>query len=112
MTEAYEYKLENFSASELPRFVHSSSVTTLADSFDTPHRAVDYLESVNVTIPLADGSKKSINTRQYYVSSLTEKSKYPSALIVLMEKLQELEKQVVEKGKKVEVPAESLRCTE
>ena len=98
-TVSVEYHLEPGDEWELDSFLHSKAVRKLPTKFGPPHTAIDYSERVTVRIEGPNGTEKSISTREFYVASLQEKSKYPSALILLMDKIDEVEKEANEKGK-------------
>jgi len=72
-------------------FLESKAVRRLAEKFGPPHPPVDYFETVTVEIPGGKGNAKKLLTREYYVASLEEKTRYPSALIVLMERIDRIE---------------------
>jgi hypothetical protein len=46
----------------------------------------------------AKGQAKRVQAREYYVAALEEKAKYPSALIVFMNSIEQLETVITEKG--------------
>ncbi len=99
-----EFTLDKFEVSALSDFLHSKAVRKLPEIFGPPHQPIDYVERVIVQITGANGKSKQISTREYFVADLEEKTRYPSALIVLMEQIRELEEQVQDKGKPAETP--------
>jgi hypothetical protein len=112
-TVSVEHKLEDGDSWELSSFLDSKAVRRLPGKFDPPHRPIDYLEAVSVKIVDSKGKTKQILTREYYVASLEEKTRYPATLIVLMDKISEIEKEANDKGKPIAVPADcSLQAKE
>ena len=105
-TTSVEHRLDGTDVWELSNYVESKAVKKLPDSFPPPHRPIDYFENVTVQIIGSNGEKKQISTREFYVASLEEKSHYPSALIVLMSKVDEIENETNEKGKPAEIPSD------
>jgi hypothetical protein len=72
--------------------------------YPPPHPPTDFFETTSVQVILPDGKGKQVHTREYYVASLVEKTKYPSALIVLMDQVEQFEHAVAENGTPTEVP--------
>ncbi len=105
-TISTEYQMDEFLISELTRLLKTKSVKNLRDAFGPPHAPIDYFENTSVQMRASNGHSKQITAREYYVASLDEKTKYPSALIVLMDKIDEIQRLAEEKGKPVEVPAD------
>ena len=109
-TVSFEYQVDErdvlWQIGELEDFLKSKPVLHLAASFRPPHRPVDFVEISTIQISLPNAKTKTINVREYYAASLIEKTKYPTALVLLMEKLAKLEDQVTTKGKPAEPPAE------
>jgi hypothetical protein len=101
-----EHRLDDTDVWELSDYVESKAVKKLPDSFPPPHRPIDYFENVTVQIIGPNGEKKQISTREFYVASLEEKSHYPSALIVLMSKIDEIENETNKEGKPAEIPSD------
>jgi hypothetical protein len=101
-----EHRLEGGDEWELSSFIESKALKGLPDKFAPPHRPIDYFEDVTVRLIGPNGTERRISTREFYVASLEEKSRYPSALIVLMDKIDEIEKAANEKGKPAEIPAD------
>ena len=91
---------------DLSNYLESKAVKRLPESFPPPHRPIDYFGNVTVQIIDSKGESKQISTREFYVASLEEKSHYPSALIVLMARIDEIENETNEKGKPVEIPSD------
>jgi hypothetical protein len=105
-TVSVEYHLEGFEVEELSDLFESKALKELPEKFGPPHRPVDYFETVSVQMTLPRGKTKRISTREYYVASLEEKTRYPVALVVLMEKIDEIEKVASDKGKPTEAPTD------
>jgi hypothetical protein len=103
-TISVEYQLEYGDELALSSFLESKALRKIPDKFAPPHRPVDYFENVVLRIISANGGEKQTSIREFYVASLEEKSRYPSALVLLMDKVDEIEKAVNEKGKPVETP--------
>lgn len=99
-------RLEDTDVWELSSFLKSGTVRKLHEYFGPPHRSVDYIESNTVRITLPNGATKRISTREFYVASLEEEARYPSALVVLMRKIDEIERQVNSNGTPADVPAD------
>ena len=92
-TEQDSWQLDDFK-----EFLQSKAVWRLKPWFGPPHKAIDFLETSKVKLSLPTGAKKEIQTEEYYVASLTEKTKYPSALILLMDRIAQFENVVAERG--------------
>jgi hypothetical protein len=109
-TVSFEYHVDErdvlWQIGELEDFLKSKPVLRLAASFDPPHRAVDFVEISTIQINLPRAKTKTINVREYYATSLIEKTKYPSALVILMDKLARIESEATQKGKPAERPAD------
>ena len=99
-----EDRLEDVDIGELSSFLQSKAVIRISDKYPPPHRPIDYFDEVSVTIIAPNGQTKRISTREFYVASLEEKSRYPSSLIILMDKIDEIEKQAVDRGQPVDMP--------
>ena len=99
--ERDSWQIENFLD-----FLQSKPLRLLDSYFPPPHKPIDYIETSTVEVLLPKGKIKQISTREYYVASLVEKARYPSALIILMDKIEELEHIVSERGKPLGVPLE------
>ncbi len=89
---------------ELSDLLESKAIKKLPEKFSPPHQPIDYFEMISVQIIGKDGKSKDISTREYYVASLKEKTRYPSALILLMDKINEIERVSNEKGTPIEIP--------
>jgi len=100
-TVSVEHHLGDGDKWELSSFLESKVLKSLPEKFDPPHQPIDYFESVTVRIIAPNGKQKQISTREFYMANLEEKSRYPSALIVLMDKIDEIEREANEKGKPV-----------
>jgi hypothetical protein len=105
-TVSVENHLEKGDVWELSSFLESKVLADLPSKFSPPHRAVDYFENVTVQILNQNGEKKQISTREFYVASLKEKAHYPSALVVLMDRIGDIEKEANEKGKPTQIPSD------
>lgn len=105
-TISVEHHLDSVDGWELPRLLESKALKNIPNNFDPPHRPIDYFEQVTIGIFGAKGTKKLISTREYYVASLEEKTRYPSALILLMEKIDQIEKAASEQGRPTEIPSD------
>jgi len=105
-TSAFTYKLDDGDLQELSSFLESKAVARLPENFGPPHKPVDYFESVSVEIPRSRKDSKKISTREYYVADLTEKTQYPSALVLLMDRIDQIEKTAASTGKPTEVPTD------
>jgi hypothetical protein len=92
-----EYQLEDTEKWELSGFLDSKALKRLPGKFGPPHEPIDYFENVAVQITSTNGKSKMISTREFYVASLEEKTRYPSVLIVLMDKIDEIEREANEK---------------
>lgn len=114
-TVDYEYNIDErdvlWQIGELEDFLKSKPVLRLAASFDPPHRPVDFVETSTILIHLPRAKTKTIKVREYYAASLIEKTKYPTALVLLMDKLARLEDEVTAKGKPSEPPLDCPRNT-
>jgi hypothetical protein len=101
----HEYRFpetDSWQISELQEFVSSKAAHGLKSYYKSPHHPVDYYEASNVRIFLPDGNSKQIRVMEYYVASLEEKVKYPSALIILMDILEHIEEVAGTKGTAIE----------
>jgi hypothetical protein len=107
-TVSVEHRLRNEDVRELSRFLESKAVKRLPAKSGPPHQAIDYFESVSVEVFDSKGNSKKIFTREYYVADLVEKSRYPSALILLMDRIGQIEAEANDKGKSTEIPPD---CT-
>lgn len=106
-TVAFADQLADTDVWDLIRFLESKAVRKLAEKFGPPHPPVDYFETVSVEISGSNkGNAKKLTTREYYVASLEEKTRYPSALIVLMERIDRIEEAATAKEKPTEIPAD------
>jgi hypothetical protein len=91
---------------EIVRLLESKAVRRLPERFSPPHKPVDYFEVVSLEILDGRGNSKKLVTSEYYVADLEEKTRYPSALIVLMDRIDQIEKAATSKGKPTEIPAD------
>jgi len=88
-----------YEISEIEDLLQSKSIGRLASRFGPPHPPVDFFETTRLSMAIAKGRSKTISVRDYYAASLTERAKYPSGLVILMERIARLEDEVSEKGK-------------
>jgi len=105
-TVSLEHRLTDGDASGLSDFLQSKPVKRLPEVFGPPHRPIDYVETVTAQIFGPKGIKKRVSSRGFYVASLEEKTRYPSALILLMNRIDEIEKEAVEKGHPAAIPSD------
>ena len=96
---------DSWQVSNFLDFLESKALRKLSDSFPPPHPPIDYIETSTVAVFLPGNKVKQIQTREYYVASLIEKARYPSALIILMDNIEQLENTVAEKGTPMKGPA-------
>jgi hypothetical protein len=100
-TDYREYRFperDSWQVSSFVDFLQSKALLKLKSYFPPPHPPIDFVETSTVEVVLPNGKIKQIQTREYYVASLIEKARYPSALIILMDKVEQLEDTVAEKG--------------
>jgi hypothetical protein len=105
-TVSVKYLLESGDVWELSSFLESRVLADLPSKFAPPHRPIDYFETVTVKIISSNGTERQISTREFYVASLEEKTRYPSALIVLMSEIEEIENEANNKGRPSETPSD------
>jgi hypothetical protein len=89
-------------------FLKSDVITVLEKGFVIPHHFVDYAEGATVCLDSPAGNEKCIGIRDYGEASLEQKGQLPGALIVLMDKIEEIEKAAVFKGKTTKTPSDCL----
>lgn len=87
-------------------FLKSKTVQRLDSYFPPPHSPIDYFETSTLQISLPDEKPKQIQTREYYVASFEEKARYPSALIIIMDKIEQLRVLAANKGTSTEQPVD------
>jgi hypothetical protein len=107
--ETREYRFPDdasWQISDFSEFLESKQVRRLKPYFAPPHNPIDFFELSKMKVFSENGAQKEIQTRGYYVASLTEKARYPSALILLMNKIEEFENTVAEKGTVTETLAD------
>jgi len=100
-TTSREYRFperDSWQVSGYVDFLKSRAMRKLNSYFPPPHLPIDYVETSTVEVFFPTGKRKQVQAREYYVASLEEKAKYPSALIILMDKLEQLEDTVAQKG--------------
>jgi hypothetical protein len=102
-----EYRFTERDSWQLSEFVdllQSKAIRRLKSYYPPPYRPIDFVEISTVRTFLPDCKSKDIVTREYYVASLVEKTKYPSTLVLLMGRIEQLENKVADKGSPAEVP--------
>src|SRR5208282_4155023 len=107
-TVSVESRIAQDDLLELRRFLESESVKALAESFVVPHSPIDYSESATIHIEGPNGDGKSVSIDAYSVADLEQKSRLPGALIVLMNKIEEIEKTAALRGKATKIPRACL----
>jgi hypothetical protein len=90
---------------EVSGFLKSDVIRVLEKSFVIPHPIVDYAEGATVCLGGPVGNEKCIEIREYDEAGLEQKGQLPGALIVLMDKIEEIEKAAVLKGKATKIPS-------
>jgi len=105
-TSAFAYQLGDGDLSDLAGLLESKPVRGLPENFGPPHKSVDYFERIFVQILNSKGNSKRLSTREYYVANLEEKTRYPSALILLMDQIDQIEKAAAGAGKATNVPTD------
>jgi hypothetical protein len=103
-TVSVELHLARAELSEISGFLESDVVRALGESFAIPHNPIDYWESATIHIFGPNGNEKSVSLRDYGEASLDQRSQLPGALIVLMDKIEEIEKAAALKGKATKIP--------
>ena len=103
-TVSTEHHLEETEMWDLSSFLESKVLKKLPEKFGPPHPPIDYFEYISVQITGSQGKPKQISTREFYVASLEEKARYPSALLLLMGKIEEIQREANSKGKPAEIP--------
>lgn len=93
---------DTWQVSDFVRFLNSKPIRNLKPYFPPPHKAIDFFETSSVRVFFSSGRTKQIQVKEYYVSSLVERTKYPSALILLMDRIEQFENIVAEKGSPVD----------
>jgi hypothetical protein len=86
-------------------FLKSDVITVLEKGFAIPHAFVDYQDGATVCLGGPEGNEKCIEIRDYGEADLQQKGQLPGALIVLMDKIAEIEKAAVLKGKTTKIPS-------
>lgn len=108
-TVSVESYLSRADLFELPDFLESEGVKGLNDSIVILHVFIDYHESATLYVNGSDGKEKEISIYDYGTAGLERKSQLPGALIVLMDKIEEIKKEATLKGKAMKTP---LNCQE
>lgn len=104
--DSKEYMFRESDLYGLEDLLDSREMRNLPSTFKPPHTPIDYFETTKLSISRGETQEQTIELREYYVASLSEKARYPSALVVLLGRVAELEEAVKSKGKPVEPPAE------
>jgi hypothetical protein len=89
-------------------FLKSDVITVLEKGFVIPHPFVDYAEGTTVCLGASVSDEKCIEIRDYGEADLEQKGQLPGALIVLMDKIEEIEKASVLTGKTTKVSSNCL----
>jgi hypothetical protein len=84
-------------------FLQSKGISRLSSNFGAPHAPIDYFETTEIQL-YGSTKPKTISAREFHVATLEEKAQYPSAFIVLMRKVNEIEEETQQKGKPADVP--------
>lgn len=103
-TSSVVFQMDETDLWELTEFLNSKPVKRLPAEFKPPHRPIDYFEHISLNIFDSKGRSRQISTREFYVADLVEETRYPSALIVLMHKINDIESEATEKGKPTDIP--------
>lgn len=106
LTVSVERHLTRAELFEISGFLESDVVKALGDGFNIPHNPIDYWESATIHIISPDGNEKDILIRDYGEASLEQRGQLPGALIVLMDKIEEIEKAAALKGKATKIPTD------
>jgi len=107
--EFRQHKLESYEIFYLTNLSESKEFRSLRDAYGPPHHAIDYFSTTNVYLQNGKFSKQ-LATREYYVASMAEKARYPSALVVLMEWIDRTETDAFDKGTKLDRLPQSAGC--
>jgi len=87
-------------------FLKSKPVQKLPETFGPPHTPIDYIEMIALEFTGRKDKLQRISTREFFVTDLEKLARYPAALIVLMHKLDEIERKVSSEGKSVAPPSD------
>jgi len=87
-------------------YLKSKPVQKLPEIFGPPHQPIDYIEMIALEFTGRKDKLQKISTREFFVTDLEERARYPAALIVLMLKLDEIERKVSSEGKSVAPPSD------
>jgi sulfur carrier protein ThiS len=109
-TVSVESQLTRADLLELTGFLESNVVKALGESFVVPHSPIDYSESATVHIIGPSGNEKAVSINGYSVAGLEQKSQLPGTLVVLMDKIEEIEKAAALKGKDTKTPPGCLEA--
>ena len=103
-TVSVESHLSHSDLLEVSDFLKSGVVMALEKVFVVPSAGIDFTESTTIHINGTDGNEKRITIREYSTAGLEEKGKLPAALVVLMGKIEEIEKSASLRGKPAKIP--------
>jgi len=103
-----ESHLSNSDRLEVSDFLKSDMVTALGNQFFVPSAGIDYGEEATIYIEGPDGNEKRISIRDYSTAGLEEKSRLPAALIVLLDKIEKIEKSASLRGKAAKISCPNL----
>ncbi|HLW97922.1 MAG TPA: hypothetical protein VKR82_04700 [Candidatus Acidoferrales bacterium] len=87
-------------------FLKSKPVRKLPETFGPPHQPIDFIEMITLEFTGRKDKLQKLSTREFFVTDLEERARYPGALIVLMLKLDEIERKVSSEGKPVAPPSD------
>jgi hypothetical protein len=104
-----QFKIESYEVSYLADLSESKEFRSLRDFYRPPHSAIDYFSTIRVRLEIGKFTKQ-ITTREYYVASMAEKARYPSALVVLMEWIERTETEALQKGTELDKLPASAGC--
>jgi hypothetical protein len=98
------YAFDSLDIEDFFDFLQSKPVEKLAEKFGPPHPPIDFFEFISLEFTGRKGKLQKLSTREFYIADLEEMTHYPSALLVLMQKLDEIEHTVGDKGKPADPP--------
>jgi hypothetical protein len=103
-TVSKEFAFDELDLEDFFDFLQSKPVEKLAEKFGPPHPPIDYIEFISLEFTGRKGRLQRLSTREFYVADMEEMTRYPSALLVLMQKIDEIEHKVDDKGKPADPP--------
>jgi hypothetical protein len=107
---AVESQLTRADLLELTGFLESNVARALGESFVVPRSPIDYAESATVQIIGPNGNEKADSINGYGAAGLEQKNQLPETLIVLMDKIEEIEKAAARKSKDTKTPPGCLEA--